>query len=298
MSFLSEASSHANDYLDFETTQKHTRCSGCGNYGILNALMMAVTLEGYKPHEIILACDVGCSGNVSDKIETYTIHGLHGRVLPLATGTHCARPDLPVIAMAGDGATLSEWVNHLIHSARNNYNITFLLHNNHNYWLTTGQASSTTPKGTHMKWTVGEVVATPLEAAKLVVASGGTFVARWYSGNPEQLVGLIRAWMNHKGFALVEILQHCPTYSKATPAARYEQKVYDVTDDPSFDPTNTWDLLSRIENYDRLATGILYQDATTKDFTSLQPQRLTKNTTPVEEVEHYDIHKLLQHFAM
>lgn len=104
--------------------------------------------------------------------------------------------------------------------------------------------------------------------------------------------------MNHKGFALVEILQHCPTYSKATPAARYEQKVYDVTDDPSFDPTNTWDLLSRIENYDRLATGILYQDATTKDFTSLQPQRLTKNTTPVEEVEHYDIHKLLQHFAM
>ncbi len=133
MSFLSEASSHANDYLDFETTQKHTRCSGCGNYGILNALMMAVTLEGYKPHEIILACDVGCSGNVSDKIETYTIHGLHGRVLPLAAGIHCARPDLPVIAMAGDGATLSEGVNHLIHSARNNYNITFLLHNNHNY---------------------------------------------------------------------------------------------------------------------------------------------------------------------
>jgi len=84
MSHLSQLEEHAAQYLDFETTKKHTRCSGCGNYGILNALMSAITLEGHKPHEIILACDVGCSGNVSDKIETYTIHGLHGRVLPLA----------------------------------------------------------------------------------------------------------------------------------------------------------------------------------------------------------------------
>lgn len=100
MSYLNQLTEHADEYLDFETTKKHTRCSGCGNYGILNALMLAISFEGYKPHEIILACDVGCSGNVSDKIETYTIHGLHGRVLPLAAGIHCARPDVPVIAMA------------------------------------------------------------------------------------------------------------------------------------------------------------------------------------------------------
>jgi 2-oxoglutarate ferredoxin oxidoreductase subunit beta len=83
---------------------------------------------------------------VSDKIMINTMHGLHGRSLPLASGIHLANPNIPVFAMAGDGATMSEGVNHLIHTARNNYNITFLLNNNHNYGLTTGQASATTPK--------------------------------------------------------------------------------------------------------------------------------------------------------
>lgn len=137
MTLINQLQDHAEEYLQLETPQKHTWCSGCGNYGILNALMSAITLEGYEPHQVILANDVGCNGNLSDKILINTIHGLHGRVLPLASGIHCAAPDIPVIAMAGDGATLSEGVNHLIHTARNNYDITFLLHNNHNYGLTT-----------------------------------------------------------------------------------------------------------------------------------------------------------------
>ncbi|USN55108.1 MAG: hypothetical protein H6765_00355 [Candidatus Peribacteria bacterium] len=103
---------------------------------------------------------------------------MHGRVLPLASGIHLANPELPVIAMAGDGATLSEGVNHLIHTARNNYNITFILHNNHNYGLTTGQASATTPRQQSMKGTCGTTTAQPLIPGQLVLAAGGSFVAR------------------------------------------------------------------------------------------------------------------------
>ncbi len=229
MTYTKDIAQAAKKYLALETSQKHTRCSGCGNYGILNALMSAIALEGYAGNEVILANDVGCSGNLSDKIELNTMHGLHGRSLALASGIHLARPDMPVFAMAGDGATLSEWVNHLIHTVRNNFNITFLLHNNHNYGLTTGQASSTTPKGVRMNATAGETTAHPLIPAQLVLASGGTFVARGYSGNVEQLIWLIRAGMHHRGFSFIEVMQLCPTYSKATPEKRYEERVYDIS---------------------------------------------------------------------
>ena len=137
MSYTSDLASLAPVLHSFDSDEKHTRCSGCGNYGILNAIKRAVTLSGYHHHEVIFACDVGCNGNVSDKVEMHTIHGLHGRVLPLSAGIQMANPNIPVICTAGDGSTLSEGVNHLIHSARNNYNITFILHNNQNYGLTT-----------------------------------------------------------------------------------------------------------------------------------------------------------------
>ena len=91
-----------------ETDQIMTWCDDCGNYGIQKALFQALTLEGIHPSNTVVAYDVGCSGNESDKVGVTTIHGLHGRVLPLATGIKIARPELTVIAHAGDGATLSE----------------------------------------------------------------------------------------------------------------------------------------------------------------------------------------------
>lgn len=91
-----------------ETDQIMTWCDDCGNYGIQKAFFQALTLENILPDDVMVAYDVGCSGNESDKVGLATIHGLHGRVLPLATGIKISRPDLTVIAHAGDGATLSE----------------------------------------------------------------------------------------------------------------------------------------------------------------------------------------------
>lgn len=293
MSYAKLIEKVAQTYLAMETTQKHTRCSGCGNYGILNALMSAIALEGYKPHEVILANDVWCSGNLSDKIEINTMHGLHGRSLPLASWIHLARPDVPVFAMAWDGATMSEGVNHLIHTARNNYNITFLLHNNHNYGLTTGQASATTPKGYRMNAVVGETNAHPLLPAQLVLASGWTFVARWYSGNVEQLINLIRAWMHHRGFSFIEVMQLCPTYSKATPEKWYEQRVYDIAQRDDYDIHDKWHAAKVVENFEHIATGLLYQNTEEIDFLGLQTYR-TSTITPVEESISTSVDGLLE----
>ena len=125
-------------------------CGGCGNYPIQNALKRALSLEGIEREEVMFCYDVGCSGNGSDKIEGNTIHGLHGRVLPLAAGIKIANHNLHVVAEAGDGATFSEGIAHLCHAVRNDYPVLFLLHDNQNYALTTGQPSALTPKGCKM----------------------------------------------------------------------------------------------------------------------------------------------------
>lgn len=298
MTFSQELLAHKDGIASLETDQKHTRCSWCGNYGILNAMMSAIALEWHHPHEVILALDVWCSWNVSDKIEVNTIHGLHWRVLALASGIHCARPDMPVLCMAWDGATLSEWINHLIHTARNNYNVTFILHNNHNYGLTTGQASAATPLWTSMRGTVWTVTARPLEPVKIALTAWAGYVARWYSGDVEQLTKLIQGWMRHKWFAMIEVLQHCPTYWKATPAERYEKKIYDVQENPEYDRTDKRWAMRLVENYEQLATWLLYHDKTLLDFMSVQPQRLSKTTTPVAEVRRHEVDELLSWFVI
>ena len=144
---LGKLEKKSHQYQDYETDKIITWCSNCGNYSIQNALKRALVLEGIKRNDFLLCYDVGCSGNGSDKIEANTIHGLHGRVLSLAAGAGIANSKMKIIAEAGDGATFSEGVNHLVHAVRNNYPVMFIFHNNENYGLTTGQASSLTRVG-------------------------------------------------------------------------------------------------------------------------------------------------------
>ena len=175
---LSTLLSKADNYLKFEGKNKHTWCSGCGNYGIIAAMKRALTLENMGPRDVMMCYDVGCNGNEADKFNANTIHGLHGRVLPLATGCHLANPNLKIIAQAGDGSTLSEGINHLVHAVRCNYNFTFVLHNNSIYGLTIGQASSTTRENQKISGTPGETVIPTLNILDFILSLKHSFVAR------------------------------------------------------------------------------------------------------------------------
>ena len=293
-----ELISRAREYLDYETPQSHTWCSGCGNYGILNALTRALVLEGHKPHEVMWANDVGCNGNVSDKIMTNTIHGLHGRVLPLAAGLSIAT-DMPVVAMAGDGSTLSEGINHYIHAIRNNFNITFILHNNKNYGLTIGQASSTTPKGNRMNGTPGETMIDVLNPLQLALATGCGYVARGYSSDADQLTDLIQQGLQYRGFALIEVLQLCPTFNHHTPEEWYLERVYDIKNVEGYDPSDIWAARKIVDDHmgeDKIATGVLHNRPRV-DFYDSQKYRADYETTLPEEVRHYDVTKQIQAFV-
>lgn len=297
MSDISLLASKASQIQAFESTQKHTWCSGCGNFGIITALKRAMAFENIAPKDALLCYDVGCSGNESDKINSYTIHGLHGRVLPLASGAVLANPNMLVVAQAGDGATFSEGINHLIHSVRNNYNVTFICHNNLNYGLTIGQASSTTRKNVKMSATPDGVSVDPINTLELVLASNPTFVARSFSGDIDHMTDTIQQGILHQGFSYIEVLQACPTFNKDTPQEWYWDKIK-KTDELNHDKTDIWaarKLVATGLDAD-IAMGVIYQNSDKLPFDKTLTARKNVATTPVQEVKNYDISKLLARF--
>jgi 2-oxoglutarate ferredoxin oxidoreductase subunit beta len=142
---------------------------------------------------VLLCFDIGCNGNGSDKIGGYRAHGLHGRVLPFACGAAVTNDRVRVLAFAGDGGTLGEGINHLVHSIRGNYNVTFILHNNLNYGLTQGQASSTTKPGMKMNSSPDGITSDPLHPMRFVMSLEPSFAARSFSGDVHHMTKTIQA---------------------------------------------------------------------------------------------------------
>jgi 2-oxoglutarate/2-oxoacid ferredoxin oxidoreductase subunit beta len=284
-------------YQAYESKNKHTWCSGCGDYGILSALKRTLVLENLTPQNTCLCYDVGCSGNGSDKIEAYTIHGLHGRVTTLAAGVALANSRLKVIASAGDGATFSEGINHLIHAIRNNYDISFICHNNSNYGLTIGQASSTTRLGQKMNATVGQVEVEPLNTLQLVLSLNPSFVARTFSGDVNHMTEIFRKGLNHKGFSYIEVMQVCPTFNKATPQNWYWDKLK-YLDSSNHNAQDIWKARQIVENTDKdICVGLIYHNPSKPEFGQTVPNRQNMQTALVEEVHNHSIKNLLSEFV-
>jgi len=284
------------EYLKFEGSQAITWCEGCGNYAIQKALERALVLEGFKTSDVLFCFDVGCSGNGSDKIAAMggtTLHGLHGRVISLAAGAALANPRIKVIAEAGDGATFSEGPGHLIHAVRSNYPMLFILHNNENFALTTGQASALTRKGFPMNGSPDGVMTDPMNACDFVLGLKPTFVARSFSGDINHMTEILRAALRHNGFALVEMLQLCPTYNRTTSSAWFRERIQFLKSVPKTIEAAR-KAAADLERHINL--GILYQDTKSPNFLERLPTRKGVKTALVDEVKAYDIGKLTAQF--
>jgi len=279
---------------DYHCDTKCTWCDGCGDYGIWTATKRALTELGIAPWQVLLCYDVGCHGNGSDKLNGYRFHGLHGRVIPFAAGAKLANPKVPVLAFGGDGASFSEGIGHLVHGVRSNYPITFVLHNNANYGLTTGQASSLTWQDQPMNTSPNGIPEHTLQSMDFVFSLEPTFVARGFSGNIGQLTEILKAAIQHNGFAFVDILQACPTYNKFATHEWLMERCYDANSeghDPSdFKAARTL----AVDTSERIATGILYQNEQIPSFYERLGPRKSLKTMPVEEVQRTDISHLLK----
>lgn len=280
----------------YHSENRCTWCDGCGDYGIWTATKRALTELGIPPHGVLLCYDVGCHGNGSDKLLGYRFHGLHGRVLPFAAGAKLANMNLPVMAFGGDGASFSEGIGHLVHAVRSNYPIVFVLHNNANYGLTSGQASSLTWQEQKMNTAPNGIPEHTLPSMDFIFSLQPTFVARGFSGNIEQMVTILKAAIQHRGFAFVDMLQACPTYNHfATHDYLLERCTPVGADHNVKDATKARALAT--DTSQKIWTGVLYQDETQPHFYDRLVPRQGKKTTLVEEVAEQDISGLMRRFV-
>jgi 2-oxoglutarate ferredoxin oxidoreductase subunit beta len=270
-------------------------CAGCGDFAIWAAIKRALVELEIAPHDVLLCFDIGCNGNMSDKIRGYRIHSLHGRVLPVAVGAKIANPNLKVIAFAGDGATYSEGISHFVNSIKSNYPITFVVHNNGNYGLTTGQASATTPQGAKRNGSPDGPVAQTLNPLELAFSLDPSFVARGFSGNIKQLVSIFKEAISYQdnGFAYVDVLQSCPTYNKEMTHEWYLGNTYDLNDN-KHDLTNIELAKDLAKNTtDKIATGLIYKNNINPTYLNRLQYRKDFQTTLVQEVHRHDISEIL-----
>jgi 2-oxoglutarate ferredoxin oxidoreductase subunit beta len=198
---------------DFTSDQEVRWCPGCGDYAILSAVQAFMPELGIEPHKTVFVSGIGCSGRFTYYMDTYGMHGVHGRAPALATGIATARPDLSVWVVTGDGDGLSIGGNHLIHALRRNVNLKILLFNNQIYGLTKGQYSPTSEEGKVTKSTPFGSLDHPFNPIAVALGAEGTFVARTIDNDRQHLTEVLRQAAQHQGTAFVEIYQNCNVFN-------------------------------------------------------------------------------------
>lgn len=206
---------------DYKTDVYVDWCPGCGDFGILSALQMALADLNLEPHNVVIVSGIGNSGKTPHFIKANGVHTLHGRLLPFAMGIKVANPDLEVIGVGGDGDGLGIGAGHFVNAGRRNIDMTYLIYNNGVYGLTKGQASPTLRFGLKTKSLPRANINQAVNPVALAITAGYTFVSRSYAFDVNHLKNTIKQAIQHKGFALVDCLQPCPAYNDINTKAWY-----------------------------------------------------------------------------
>lgn len=212
---------------DYKTEVHNDWCAGCGDFGILNSIQMALFDLQILPHQAAIFSGIGCSGKTPHFINTFGIHTLHGRVLPFAQGAKLSNPKLKVIAVGGDGDGLGIGSGHFVNAGRRNIDMTYIIYNNGVYGLTKGQASPTLKLGMKTKSLPQPNVNESINPIALACISGFTFIARGYSYDVRFLKDVIKKGIMHKGLSFIDVLQPCPTYNDINTKDWYQSLIVD-----------------------------------------------------------------------
>src|SRR4051794_26778127 len=191
-----------------------TLCAGCGHDSISAAIVHACFELDLPPHRVAKLSGIGCSS----KTPTYFLgasHGfnsVHGRMPSVLTGANLANRDLIYLGVSGDGDSASIGLGQFAHIMRRNVNMLYIVENNGVYGLTKGQFSATADKGAKNKRGTPNTDSA-IDLAGLALQLGATFVARSFSGDKKQLVPLIRAAIQHKGAAFIDVVSPCVAFN-------------------------------------------------------------------------------------
>jgi 2-oxoglutarate ferredoxin oxidoreductase subunit beta len=198
---------------DWSSDQEVRWCPGCGDYSILAAVQLLMPELGVRRENTVFVSGIGCAARFPYYMNTYGLHGIHGRAPAIATGLAMARPDLDVWVVGGDGDMLSIGGNHLIHALRRNVNIKILMFNNQIYGLTKGQYSPTSEVGKVTKSTPFGSLDTPFNPISVALGTEASFVARTHDMDRNHMMETLRRAHAHTGAAFVEIYQNCNVFN-------------------------------------------------------------------------------------
>jgi 2-oxoglutarate ferredoxin oxidoreductase subunit beta len=188
-------------------------CGGCGAVTAMGEFLRAVHELGHESLEKFVFCSgIGCSAWIpSPHFKADSLHTLHGRSIPVATGIKLVKPESNVVVFGGDGDIVGIGLSHFIHAARRNLDILVIMINNMIYGMTGGQIAPTTPFQSKTTTTPYGSFEQPLDAAKLAVAANAVYVARWTTAQPNDLKESMKKALKLRGFRFIETISQCPT---------------------------------------------------------------------------------------
>ncbi|MDS4023526.1 2-oxoacid:ferredoxin oxidoreductase subunit beta [Staphylococcus capitis] len=280
-------------FKDFRNNVKPNWCPGCGDFSVQAAIQKAAANVGLEPEEVAIITGIGCSGRLSGYINSYGVHAIHGRALPLAQGVKMANKDLTVIASGGDGDGYAIGMGHTIHALRRNMNMTYIVMDNQIYGLTKGQTSPSSAVGFVTKSTPKgniEKIVAPLE---LALSSGATFVAQGFSSDIKALTKMIEDAINHDGFSFVNVFSPCVTYNKVNTYDWFKEHLTSIDDIDDYDNSDKQLAMRTVLEHESLVKGIVYQDTETPSYESqineLEDEALAKKDVHITEDTFNDL---------
>lgn len=199
--------------IDYSSDQQVRWCPGCGDYSILKQVQSVLQEFGRPKEEIVFISGIGCSSRFPYYLDTFGMHGIHGRAPAIASGLRSVQPDVSLWVITGDGDSLSIGGNHLIHVLRRNVDLNILLFNNEIYGLTKGQYSPTSPEGAVTRSTPMGSTDHPFNPLALCKGADGSFLARSMDRDPKHLREVLLRAEKHRGTSMVEIYQNCNVFN-------------------------------------------------------------------------------------
>jgi len=186
-----------------------TWCPGCGDFSVLALYFKLIEKRKMHHEKITTVAGIGCSSRFPYFVQAHGAHFIHGRALPFASGVSLSRPDLHVFVFGGDGDAFSIGGNHFNHTARKNIKMTYCVMDNWVYGLTKKQTSPTSPIGFKSKTDTWGAIDQPINPMRQAISAGATFVARTTHTNPNHVLQMMEAAMDHDGFSFIECLSEC-----------------------------------------------------------------------------------------
>ena len=205
-----------------------TLCAGCGHDSISAAIIQACWELDIEPHRVAKLSGIGCSSKTPDYFlgNSHGFNSVHGRMPSVLTGANLANRSLLYMGVSGDGDSASIGLGQFAHSIRRGVNMVYIVENNGVYGLTKGQFSATADKGSKSKRGIANSDE-PLDMIGLALLLGATLVARSFSGDKKQLVPLVKAAIQHRGAAFIDVISPCVAFNNHAGSTKSYEYVRD-----------------------------------------------------------------------